>query len=136
MQETSVRETAASAPHPPLDSRSEWRVDAMIHVVGMAFGLAACVILAAVALPSAGPTVLVSIAVYGAGLLAMLGCSALYNISGHGPRKALWRRLDHATIFVMIAGTYTLFAAIAIGGAWGMGLLVFRLGPWPRPACY
>jgi hemolysin III len=96
MQETGVRETAASAPHPPLESRSEWRVDAMIHVVGMTFGLAACVILAAVALPGAGPTVLVSIAVYGAGLLAMLGCSALYNIAGHGPRKAFWRRLDHA----------------------------------------
>ena len=91
----------------------------------MTFGLAACVTLAAVALPGAGPTVLVSIAVYGAGLLAMLGCSALYNIAGHGPRKALWRRLDHAAIFVMIAGTYTPFAAIAIGGAWGMGLLVF-----------
>jgi hemolysin III len=67
----------------------------------------------------------VSLAVYGAGLLAMLGCSALYNIAGHGPRKALWRRLDHAAIFVMIAGTYTPFAAIAIGGAWGRGLLVF-----------
>jgi hemolysin III len=55
----------------------------------------------------------------------MLGCSALYNIAGHGPRKALWRRLDHAAIFVMIAGTYTPFAAIAIGGALGTGLLVF-----------
>jgi hemolysin III len=125
VQETGVRETAASAPHPPLDSRSEWRVDAIIHVVGMTLGLAACVTLAAVALPSAGPTVLVSIAVYGAGLLAMLGCSALYNIAGDGPRKALWRRLDHAAIFVMIAGTYTPFAAIAIGGALGTGLLVF-----------
>ena len=66
-----------------------------------------------------------SLAVYGAGLLAMLGCSALYNTAGPGPLKALWRRLDHAAIFVMIAGTYTPFAAIAIGGAWGTGLLVF-----------
>ena len=69
--------------------------------------------------------VLVSLAVYGAGLLAMLGCSALYNTARPGPRKELWRRLDHAAIFVMIAGTYTPFAAIAIGGAWGTGLLVF-----------
>jgi hemolysin III len=125
MQETGVGNTSASAPHPPLENRSESRVDAMVHVVGMTFGLAACVTLAIVALPGAGSTVLVSLAVYGAGLLAMLGCSALYNIAGHGPRKALWRRLDHAAIFVMIAGTYTPFAAIAIGGAWGRGLLVF-----------
>ena len=55
----------------------------------------------------------------------MLGCSALYNLASDRPRKALWRRLDHAAIFVMIAGTYTPFAVVAIGGAWGTGLLVF-----------
>jgi hemolysin III len=125
MQETGVGNASDSAPHPPLESRSEWRVDAMVHVVGVTFGLAACVTLAIVAVPGAGSTELVSLAVYGAGLLAMLGCSALYNIAGHGPFKALWRRLDHAAIFVMIAGTYTPFATIAIGGAWGTGLLVF-----------
>ena len=125
MPETGVGNASASAPHPPLESRSEWRVDAMVHVVGVTFGLAACVTLAIVALPGAGSAELVSLAVYGAGLLAMLGCSALYNIGGDGPRKAFWRRLDHAAIFVMIAGTYTPFLAIAIGGAWGTGLLVF-----------
>ena len=57
--------------------------------------------------------------------MAMLGCSAVYNIAAHNPRRAFWRRLDHAAIFVMIAGTYTPFAAIAIGGTWGTGLLVF-----------
>jgi hemolysin III len=125
MQETGVGNASDSAPHPRLESRSEWRVDAMVHVVGVTFGLAACVTLAIVALPGAGSAELVSLAVYGAGLLAMLGCSALYNIAGHGPFKALWRRLDHAAIFVMIAGTYTPFATIAIGGVWGTGLLVF-----------
>jgi hemolysin III len=66
-----------------------------------------------------------TVVVYGAGLLAMLGCSALSNTTAPGPFKALWRRLDHAAIFVMIAGTYTPFAAVAIGGSWGTGLLVF-----------
>jgi hemolysin III len=53
----------------------------------------------------------------------MLGCSALYNLAPPGPRKALLRRFDHAAIFVMIAGTYTPVAALAIGGAWAWGLL-------------
>jgi hemolysin III len=97
----------------------------MVHVVGLICGLAACTTLAIVALPVEDPIVLLSLAVYVVGLLAMLGCSALYNIAGDGPRKALWRRLDHAAIFVMIAGTYTPFASIAIGGVWGTGLLVF-----------
>jgi len=54
----------------------------------------------------------------------MLGCSALYNLTSTGPRKALLRRLDHAAIFVMIAGTYTPVILLAIGGTWGRQLLV------------
>ena len=125
MQQPSAGASSASVPSPRLESRSERRVDAMVHVVGLTLGLAASVVLAMVALPREASTVLVSLAVYGTGLLAMLGCSALYNIGGDGPRKAFWRRLDHAAIFVMIAGTYTPFLAIAIGGTRGTALLVF-----------
>ena len=124
-QEAGVADASASAAHARLESRSERRADAMVHVIGVTCGLAACVAFAIVALPGADPAVVVSLAVYGAGLLAMLGCSALCNTARPGPLKELWRRLDHAAIFVMIAGTYTPFAAIAIGGAWGTGLLVF-----------
>ena len=97
----------------------------MVHVIGVTCGLVACVALAMVASPGADADVLVSLVIYGAGLLAMLGCSALCNTAKPGPLKELWRRLDHAAIFVMIAGTYTPFAAIAIGGTWGTRLLVF-----------
>jgi hemolysin III len=58
----------------------------------------------------------------------MLACSALYNLTDATTapaRKRLLRRLDHAAIFLMIAGTYTPFALVAIGGAWGAGLLAF-----------
>jgi hemolysin III len=125
IKEIGTTDVSARASCPRLESRSEWRVDAMVHVVGLTLGLAASVVLAMVALPREASTVLVSLGVYAAGLLAMLGCSALYNLGGDGPRKAFWRRLDHAAIFVMIAGTYTPFLAIAIGGAWGTCLLVF-----------
>jgi hemolysin III len=125
LQQIGAGNSSAFVPDARLQSRSEWRVDAIVHVVGLTLGLAASVALAMVALPREASSVLVSLAVYGAGLLAMLGCSALNNIGGDGPRKAFWRRLDHAAIFVMIAGTYTPFLVIAIGGAWGTGLLVF-----------
>ena len=55
----------------------------------------------------------------------MLACSALYNLTGPTARKALYQRFDHAAIFAMIAGSYTPFALVSIGGAWGLGLLVF-----------
>ena len=125
MHEAGVASASASTAHTRLESRAERRADAMVHVIGVTCGLAACVALAMVASPGADLAVLVSLVIYGAGLLAMLGCSALCNTARPGPLKELWRRLDHAAIFVMIAGTYTPFAAIAIGGAWGAGLLVF-----------
>ena len=125
MHEAGVAFASASTAHTRLESRSERRADAMIHVIGVTCGLAGCVALALIALPGADPAVVVSLVVYGAGLLATPGCSALCNTAKPGPLKELWRRLDHAAIFGMIAGTYTPFAAIAIGGAWGAGLLVF-----------
>lgn len=104
---------------------SERIADGLIHVIGLGLGLAACGALAAVVPPRADPKLLASLALYGTGLLAMLGCSALYNLTSRGAWKGIFQRLDHAAIFVMIAGTYTPFALIAIGGPWGMGLLVF-----------
>ena len=47
--------------------------------------------------------------VYGCGLIGMLTASAAYNFSLPSRRKELLRRIDHAMIFVMIAGTYTPF---------------------------
>jgi hemolysin III len=57
--------------------------------------------------------------------MAMLLCSAVYNMARDGMFKRLLRRCDHAAIFVMIAGTYTPFSLEVIGGAWGRGLLIF-----------
>jgi hemolysin III len=47
--------------------------------------------------------------VYGASLLTMLVCSAAYNLAAPSDRQRLLRRLDHAAIFFLIAGTYTPF---------------------------
>lgn len=99
----------------------ERMADAVIHVLGLTAAPAACVALALAAPAEAG--VALALGLYALGLVAMLGCSALYNLAPPGPRKAQLRRFDHAAIFVMIAGTYTPIAALAIGGAWAWGLL-------------
>ena len=55
---------------------------------------------------------------YGATLVAMFGVSALYHrFPWRSAAKRLWaRRLDHSTIFVFIAGTYTPFALLCLDG--------------------
>ncbi|MCB4825459.1 PAQR family membrane homeostasis protein TrhA [Roseicella aerolata] len=105
------------------DSRGERIADAVVHVAGIMAALVACAVLALTVPWNAGIGPPVALGLYAAGLLAMLGCSALYNLAGEGRRRALLRRLDHSAIFVMIAGTYTPVAGIGIGGAWGWGLL-------------
>jgi hemolysin III len=58
-------------------------------------------------------------AVFTGCVAAMLGVSALYHriVWPPGPRRWM-RRLDHAAIFLLIAGTYTPFALVALEGAW------------------
>ncbi|MEK0082994.1 PAQR family membrane homeostasis protein TrhA [Benzoatithermus flavus] len=109
----------------PRYSPRERHADALVHAVGLIGGSAACLVLAALSVEGTDPRRLVSLGLYATGLMAMLICSALYNLSVDGPRKALFQRLDHAAIFMMIAGTYTPFTLVAIGGAWGTGLCAF-----------
>ena len=45
----------------------------------------------------------------------MLGCSAAYDLLRSSRRHDLLRRLDHATVFAMIAGTYTPFTTLLDG---------------------
>lgn len=97
--------------------------DGCVHAVGVTASLAATgtlLVAGAQMLPAAS---VASLAVYGIGLVAMFSFSAAYNLVSRPGPKALLRRLDHAAIFVMIAGTYTPLALIALGGAWGLGLL-------------
>jgi hemolysin III len=67
------------------------------------------------------PTVFASL-VYSVCLVAMLGCSAAYNLASNTSRRKFLRRLDHATIFLMIAGTYTPFTTCRLHGAWAIGM--------------
>ncbi len=106
-------------------SRAEKVADATVHAVGVAGGLAACVALSVMMLPRADTRVVTALCLYAAGLMSMLGCSALYNMTRDETWKRAFRRLDHAAIFVMIAGTYTPFALVAIGGGAGLALLAF-----------
>lgn len=107
-------------PIPAIASAGARTADACIHVVGVTAALVACAALAAV-LPRGGRTI-GPVVLYAVGLLAMLGCSAAYNLASEGRGKRVLRRLDHAAIFLMIAGTYSPVALLGIGGDWGAGL--------------
>jgi hemolysin III len=61
----------------------------------------------------------VSTAVFAASVATMFGISALYHRITWRSRARRWmRRLDHAAIYLLIAGTYTPFGLLALSGAW------------------
>jgi hemolysin III len=67
---------------------------------------------------------LVSMLVYGVGLVLLFGVSGTYHVFSWPPRVKDWlRRADHATIFVFIAATYTPLAYNVLDGWWRVGVL-------------
>ncbi|MDE6280268.1 MAG: hemolysin III family protein [Oscillospiraceae bacterium] len=106
----------------PYDGLRPW--SAITHGVGAALSvLATAVLTAGAALHGADVWKLVSFAVYGLSMTALYTASTLYhclNTSVAG-RVAL-RKLDHASIYFLIAGSYTPVCLIALRGAWGWSL--------------
>jgi hemolysin III len=112
-------------------TRAEQLADAAIHLVGVVGALVGVPVLVILAASWRGdPPLVAAVVIYGASMIAMLSFSAGYNLAHFrlAPGRALdWlRRLDHATIYVKIAGTYTPYGVIA-GGPVGKWLLI---GVW------
>ncbi len=97
--------------------------DRVVHVVGIGLGTAAAIALVVVTAVDGEAGDLVPILIYAIGLVAMLGCSAAYNVFNASVRREWLRRFDHAAIFAMIAGTYTPFTT-RLAGDWASGLTV------------
>ena len=105
-------------------SRWEIGADGIVHALAIVAGIVGVVVLLLVAADRAGAVGLVAVSIYSTGLLAMLICSAAYNL-GRQSRHGNWlRSLDQAAIFVMIAGTYTPFTLLHMDGAWRAGLTI------------
>jgi hemolysin III len=66
----------------------------------------------------------VALSIYGFSLVLMFGSSAAYHLVKAGPRGiALLRKLDHAAIYLLIAGSYTPICYIRFTGFWKWGML-------------
>lgn len=97
------------------------RLRGLSHLLASVAALAAATALIELA-PS--PRARLAVTVYGAGLVALFGCSALYHRWPAATRlKAVLRRIDHSTIFVFIAATYTPVAVLVLKGTLAWALL-------------
>jgi hemolysin III len=71
-----------------------------------------------------GAVKVVSVVIYGLGLMALFSASAAYHLAKVKPATLqILRKLDHSAIFLLIAGTYTPFCLLAFTGFFHWGLL-------------
>jgi hemolysin III len=97
------------------------RFNSISHLMGTVLALAGTVALLILAVRQADPWKIVSFSLYGASLFLLYAVSTLYH-SLRNRAKAVFRKLDHLAIYMLIAGTYTPFALVTLRGGWGWSL--------------
>jgi hemolysin III len=99
-------------------------VNGLTHAAGGVLAVAGLFVLLATAASARRVDQLVAFGVFGLSLISLYTASSLYHLLPLSPSGvAKLRRLDHMSIFVLIAGTYTPFCLLALEGTWRWGLL-------------
>ena len=94
----------------------------MSHGAGLVAALAAGPLLVARAVEHDQSLGAISASVFAATIVVTYLASTLYHALPLGRAKRVFRRLEHGTIFLLIAGTYTPFTLVALRGIWGWTL--------------
>ncbi len=103
-------------------SLGEEIANSITHGIGWLLSLGGLATLVTFAAMTGGAVRVASCAVYGSTLVLLYAASTLYHALPSPRAKRVFRILDHSAIFLLIAGTYTPLALVALGGAWGWSL--------------
>lgn len=109
----------------PVYSGAEEITHAITHGIGAILSIVALVLLLSTALHYGNSWHLTSSIIYGTSLILLYSSSTLYHAITNQSLKRRFRQLDHAAIFLLIAGTYTPFTLLNLRDDWG--LVIFAL---------
>jgi len=98
------------------------KFNALTHLVAAAAALAGAIVLVVLAAIGGDPWKVVGVSIYGVTLVLLYTASVLYH-STRGRAKNILRELDHQSIYLLIAGSYTPFCLVTLRGPWGWSLL-------------
>jgi hemolysin III len=101
---------------------------ALTHGLGLVLSIAGAALLVAAASLRGDAWHVVGCAVFGTTLVLLYAASTLYHGAPIGRAKRLLQRLDHAAIFLLIAGTYTPFTLVSLRDGWGFALFALVWG--------
>ncbi|UUY08238.1 hemolysin III family protein [Pseudomonas sp. J452] len=97
------------------------KFNAWTHLIGALLAAFGAIWLLVLASLDGEPRKILSVAIYGLALVLLYSISTLYH-SLRGPKKLVMRKLDHLSIYLLIAGSYTPFCLVTLHGPWGWWL--------------
>jgi hemolysin III len=103
-------------------TRGEEIANWVTHGIGLALSVAALTLLIVFASRRGDAWHVVSFTVFGLTLLGLYTSSTIYHTRRSERSRLLFRKMDHAAIFLLIAGTYTPFLLTNLRGPWGWSL--------------
>jgi hemolysin III len=105
-----------------LQTRGEEIANSLSHGAGALAALVAMPVLIVFAATDGTAADVVGASIFAVTMLLLYSISALYHALPPGRAKRLFMRLDHGSIYLFIAGSYTPFTLGVLGGAWGWSL--------------
>lgn len=97
------------------------KFNAWTHLVGAVLASIGAVWLLVIASIAGDAWKIVSVAVYGVALVLLYSASTVYH-SVRGRAKVIMQKVDHLSIYLLIAGSYTPFCLVTLRGPWGWTL--------------
>jgi hemolysin III len=97
------------------------RFNAWSHLIGAVLALVGAIWLMVMATLQGDLWKIISMAVYGVTLVTLYSASTVYH-SVRGRAKAIMQKVDHFSIYLLIAGSYTPFCLVTLRGPWGWTL--------------
>ena len=98
---------------------SEEKINILTHAIGLLLSIVALVLLIIHASSNGSARHIVSFTIFGASMILLYSASTLYHYSQTPNLRRKLNILDHASIYVLIAGTYTPFTLVTLKGALG-----------------
>lgn len=105
-------------------TKAEEITNAILHGIGLGLAIAALVVLVVYANMYGNIWHVVGFSIYGATLVILYLASTLYHSFTEGRVKDIFRIIDHVSIFLLIAGTYTPLTLIALKGRLGWTIFI------------
>jgi hemolysin III len=102
--------------------------NSITHGIGVGGSIVGLTVLVFLAILRNSPWHLAGFTIYGITLILLYLGSTLYHSIQHRRAKVIFQKLDHAAIYLLIAGTYTPFMLVKLRDAWGWSLLVIIWG--------